>query len=41
MLVGFLSDIYGLDNLFKYSPILGILAIPFAFLMPEFEKKKG
>jgi FSR family fosmidomycin resistance protein-like MFS transporter len=39
MLVGFLSDIYGLDNLFLYSPILGLFAIPFAFMMPEFDSK--
>jgi FSR family fosmidomycin resistance protein-like MFS transporter len=38
MLVGYLSDIYGLDNLFLYSPLLAIVAIPFAFMMPEFEK---
>ncbi len=39
MLVGFLSDIYGLENLFVYSPILGLFAIPFAFMMPEFDSK--
>ena len=39
MFVGYLSDIYGLDSLFHYSPILALLAIPFAFLMPEFGKK--
>jgi len=39
MLVGYLSDIYGLDNLFLYSPLLAIVAIPFAFMMPEFEKR--
>ncbi len=36
MLVGYLADIYGLDNLFLYSPLLALVAVPFAFLMPEF-----
>ncbi len=38
MLVGFFSDIYSLDALFYYSPLLALMAIPFAFLMPEFKK---
>ncbi len=37
MLVGYLSDIYGLDALFQYSPFLALIAIPFAFFMPEFK----
>lgn len=41
MLVGFLSDIYGLENLFIYSPLMGLFAIPFAFMMPEFGSEKG
>lgn len=39
MLIGYLSDIYGLDALFKYSPLLALTAIPFAFIMPEWKKK--
>lgn len=38
MLVGYLSDIYGLDALFQYSPFLALIAIPFAFFMPEFKE---
>ncbi len=38
MLVGYLADIYGLDNLFLYSPLLALVAVPFAFLMPEFNE---
>jgi len=37
-LVGYLADIYGLDSLFLYSPLLAIVAIPFAFFMPEFKE---
>ncbi len=39
MLIGFLSDIYGLDNLFLYSPLLALFAIPFAFMMPDLRKE--
>ncbi len=40
MLVGYLSDIYGLDIIFYYSPLLALTTIPFAFMMPEFKKEK-
>jgi len=39
MLIGYLSDIYGLETLFYYSPVLALSTIPFAFLMPEWKQK--
>ena len=39
MLIGYLSDIYGLETLFQYSPLLALTAIPFAFMMPEWKSK--
>ena len=39
MLIGYLSDIYGLDTLFQYSPLLALTTIPFAFMMPEWKRK--
>ena len=41
MLVGYLSDIYTLEKIFYYSPLLALTTIPFALMMPEFKKKKG
>ena len=39
MLVGYLSDIFSLETIFYYSPLLALTTVPFAFMMPEFKKK--
>ena len=38
MLIGYLSDVYGLEALFEFAPVLALTAIPFAFLMPEWKR---
>lgn len=40
MVVGYLSDVFGLQTLFQYAPLLALLAIPFAFLMPNFSESE-
>jgi len=41
VVIGYLSDVYGLENIFKLSPLLALTAIPFAFMIPEFNKKRS
>jgi len=40
LIVGFLGDLFSLTNAFTISPLIGILALPFIFMIKENSKRK-
>lgn len=41
VLVGFLSDIYGLEQIFMISPLFAMLTIPFAYRINALVRRAG